>query len=245
MRKKNLLQDTVSLALAVCEKYISESETAVDCTCGRGADTLFLAERCGKVYSFDIQDEAIGSAEELLTSRGISWEVIDVIEEHPEASGKAFATAERAGLSATSDEKERTAAMTGLPATAGLPAAERLPATPRVSFIKDSHVNMRRYVKDEVGVMVFNLGYLPKGDKGITTLPETTAEAVRLALDMIRTGGLVCVTVYPGHENGRKERELLKRFAGRLEKSRFHCVYAEMLNQSDTAPEILWITKKK
>lgn len=210
----NLLQDTTSLALAVCEKYISENETAVDCTCGRGFDTLFLAERCRKVYSFDIQDEALRSAEKLMTGNGISWET----------TGEASASAD-----------------VNLRPLKHCCAFE----LPRVTFIKDSHINMRRYVKEEPGVIVFNLGYLPKGDKNITTMPKTTAEAVKLALDMIKTGGLVCVTLYPGHENGREEREVLRSFAGGLEKSRFHCVYAEMLNQSDAAPEILWITKKK
>lgn len=46
----------------IIQDYIKEGDTAVDCTAGRGEDTLFLAERVGKngtVYALDIQEEAI------------------------------------------------------------------------------------------------------------------------------------------------------------------------------------------
>ena len=52
-------------------------------------------------------------------------------------------------------------------------------------------------------------------------------------------------TIYPGHEEGRKEFEAIKTFAQNLEKNKFHCVMTDMLNQSSAAPQILWITKKK
>ena len=50
----------------MCRAYADPKGTAVDCTCGRGKDTLWLARHCGRVYSFDIQEEALKSTEELL-----------------------------------------------------------------------------------------------------------------------------------------------------------------------------------
>ncbi len=212
----NLLQDTTSLAQAICEKYLKEHDTAVDCTCGRGYDTRFLAGLCRKVYSFDIQQEAIESAERLLDDSGISWEAWEIRNE-PIKQG------ERGRFGACAEAESQA----------------------KVTFINDSHVNMKNYVSEEPAVIIFNLGYLPGGDKSITTRKDTTATAVKEAVETVKAGGIVCITVYPGHEEGAAEKEELKRFAETLEKSRFHCVYADMLNQGHAAPEILWITRKK
>lgn len=43
-------------------EYISEGDCCVDATCGNGCDTEFLCRMCGsrgKVYAFDIQEEAV------------------------------------------------------------------------------------------------------------------------------------------------------------------------------------------
>lgn len=49
--------------------YLKDGSTALDATCGRGNDTLFLSLRCRKVYAFDIQEEAIESTKELCRGR--------------------------------------------------------------------------------------------------------------------------------------------------------------------------------
>lgn len=193
----NLLQNTTELALAICEKYIDNDGCAVDCTCGRGKDTLFLAKRFKKVYSFDIQEEALESARKLLEENKISWD----------------------------NYSEGNSA--------------------RVAFINDSHVNMQNYVKGNSQLIVFNLGYLPGGDKNITTLQSDTLEAIQNGLKILKTGGLISIVMYPGHKNGLKEHDEIIRFAKSLPKEKFHCVYASMINQSSAAPQILWITKKK
>lgn len=47
-------------------------QKAIDMTCGRGNDTLFLANISKEVYAFDIQDEAISSTKSLLDDHNIS-----------------------------------------------------------------------------------------------------------------------------------------------------------------------------
>lgn len=44
--RANILQRPTLLAQSICGAYLTEEDTAVDCTCGRGHDTLFLAQRC-------------------------------------------------------------------------------------------------------------------------------------------------------------------------------------------------------
>jgi hypothetical protein len=58
-----------------------------------------------------------------------------------------------------------------------------------------------------VRVVVFNLGYLPGGDKAIVTEPEVTLATIRAAQTALHVGGCISCTSYPGHEAGRREEE--------------------------------------
>ena len=59
---------------------------------------------------------------------------------------------------------------------------------------------------------MFNLGYLPGGDKSVTTLRTTTLEAIRKAVDKLTVGGVLTVTIYPGHPEGKIEGELIEEY---------------------------------
>lgn len=97
----------------------------------------------------------------------------------------------------------------------------------------------------EPAAVVFNLGYLPGGDKGITTGAEDSCAAVKEALNLICDNGIVTVVLYSGHEEGAREKEAILRFARELSAKSYHVVYTNMLNQKNAPPEILWITRKK
>lgn len=58
--------------------------------------------------------------------------------------------------------------------------------------------------KHSIKLILFNLGYLPCGDKSITTMHETTLRAVRKSIDMINNEGLILIVFYP-HDEGKKE----------------------------------------
>ena len=56
------------------EKTITPGDTAIDATCGNGNDTIFLSQLVGadgRVFSFDVQKEAIGETDRRLTELGI------------------------------------------------------------------------------------------------------------------------------------------------------------------------------
>lgn len=55
---------------------------------------------------------------------------------------------------------------------------------------------------------IFNLGYLPKGDKTIITKAETTLIAIKEILPRLRKGGLLLLVVYYGHEEEKKKKRL-------------------------------------
>lgn len=76
-------------------------------------------------------------------------------------------------------------------------------------LIAGSHSQLKSMIEQEhlgvVSAVMFNLGYLPLGDKTIVTKPETTLEALDQALEMLRVGGLLSVLAYPGHPGGQEE----------------------------------------
>lgn len=115
----------------------------------------------------------------------------------------------------------------------------------KVELICESHENIRRHIEGEVSVIVFNLGYLPGGDKEITTEVIGTLRALQDSLDILRINGILCVTMYPGHSAGREEYKAVLSWAEGLDKKKYHCIRTDMLNQPDAAPEILFVTKKR
>jgi ubiquinone/menaquinone biosynthesis C-methylase UbiE len=58
-------------------RAVSAGDTVVDATCGNGRDTLFLARLVGSggtVWAFDVQEEALAAAENLLRAEGcLPW----------------------------------------------------------------------------------------------------------------------------------------------------------------------------
>ena len=72
----------------------------------------------------------------------------------------------------------------------------------------DSHSNMTKHLSSYLGkvsLVLFNLGYLPNGDKTITTNYESTILAIEDALKLIHKMGMILLVIYPGHENGKLE----------------------------------------
>lgn len=112
-----------------------------------------------------------------------------------------------------------------------------------VSFILDSHENLDKYI-DEIGLAIFNLGYLPNGDKTKTTQPQTTISAISKALDIMKSNGMCLITMYGGHPTGKEEKKLVLEFVKSLSSKQFHCVYLNMINQPNNPPEIILINKK-
>ena len=195
--KDNLITDTTRLAWEVTKNYIKEGDTAVDATCGRGSDTVRLAEAVGTrgiVYAFDIQEEAIAATKAALEEAGIA-----------------------------------------VPGEGG-----------RVRLIPDSFENMESYAgAKRPAAILFNLGYLPGGDKSVTTTAETTLRGLAAALRLVAAGGIISVVMYCGHAAGKAEKEAVLEWAENLDRRDYHVVCTKMLNQPNDPPEVLWITKKR
>ncbi|CAL5405062.1 unnamed protein product [Camellia sinensis] len=107
------------------------------------------------------------------------------------------------------------------------------------------HSKMEEVVPKGVPVrlVVFNLGYLPGGDKALITRSETTLQALEAAKRMLASGGLISIVVYVGHPGGREEYEAVQAFASGLPVENWICCKLQMLNRP-LAPILVLVLKR-
>ncbi|MBN2795537.1 MAG: class I SAM-dependent methyltransferase [Clostridia bacterium] len=110
--------------------------------------------------------------------------------------------------------------------------------------ILDSHALMTQYIHEPVDFVVFNLGYLPKADKSITTKKESTLVAIDEALKLLKCHGILWIVVYPGHEAGQEESEALSNYLSGFEQKNYSVLKMAFMNQKNNPPYI-WAIEKK
>ena len=84
---------------------------------------------------------------------------------------------------------------------------------------QEDHQNIKDILKEytnKISLIVFNLGYLPNGDKTITTKYTSTIKAINKSLELLNNKGKILITVYPGHDEGLKESNELKKYLKKL-----------------------------
>ena len=114
----------------------------------------------------------------------------------------------------------------------------------RCELYAEGHQNISNRVSPPVRAAVFNLGWLPGGDKSITTLWETTQVAITSALSLLVQGGVCTVCAYPGHEAGDRERFSLMDWLATLRPQEFNVLHHRFLNAGPGAPECFVIQKQ-
>ena len=116
----------------------------------------------------------------------------------------------------------------------------------RANLILDGHQNMLGYVRPgSADAVMFNLGWLPGAAHGVTTRTETTLQAVNAALEALKEEGLLTICVYPGHEEGAREREALLDWARSLSEREYDTMLRCYLNQSGEPPLLIAVKKNK
>ncbi|MBQ8688760.1 MAG: class I SAM-dependent methyltransferase [Clostridia bacterium] len=120
---------------------------------------------------------------------------------------------------------------------------EREGAPKNYTLICASHHRVREFVNEPIKAGMFNLGYLPgSGKKAVTTMRETTMPAVEAAIDMLAPDGVLIVAIYPGHEEGALEGEMLREYFKTLSKYKICPSEFRILN-SPTSPYFFLIEK--
>lgn len=186
---ENVFKNVIELSKKICKLKLGIGDRAVDCTMGNGNDTAFLGSlvgEVGKVYAFDIQEDAV-------TNTRTKLRELNFLE--------------------------------------------------RTELIHDGHQNIDNYIKELVKLVIFNLGYLPKGNHEITTKKETTIEAVQKCLGILEPNGVILLVIYPGHENGIAEKEALESFTSKLNQKNYNVAHIWFTNQINNPPELICIEK--
>ena len=111
------------------------------------------------------------------------------------------------------------------------------------TLICDSHHRVEEYVKTPIKAGMFNLGYLPGGDKRITTLRETTMPAVEAAIRLLDRDAILNIAVYPGHEEGELEGKMLCEYFAKLDRRKICISQIKILN-SPTSPYFMVVETK-
>lgn len=130
--------------------------------------------------------------------------------------------------------------------TALTEAAKRLDAHSQVKLIHAGHEKLTEHLPtdepDQLAAIMFNLGYLPGGDKDIITHTETTLIALKQALTHLQVHGLVTLVLYSGHPGGEQEATALHVYVQNLPETYTVSQYAR-LNTKHPAPELLVIER--
>jgi hypothetical protein len=115
----------------------------------------------------------------------------------------------------------------------------------KVRFVLDSHSNVEQYIPAAIDVAMFNLGYLPGGNRTIVTKAESTLAALTAVLGKLSLGGVISVIVYPGHEQGEREARELQHFFSGLPSNIYTVGCWGLVNHSNKAPRTYLIEKVK
>ena len=114
----------------------------------------------------------------------------------------------------------------------------------RCSLFVKGHQLVQTEVHEPIDAVMFNLGWLPGGDKTVTTLWETTRQAVEACLQLLRKGGVLTLCAYPGHAEGDRERENLIGWFASLRPQEYNVLHQRFLNAGPGAPECFVIQKQ-
>lgn len=114
---------------------------------------------------------------------------------------------------------------------------------PNFKFILDSHENIDSYIDEKIDLFVYNLGFLPKGDKSITTDYKTVIKSLEKSLNLLNDKGLILICLYPGHESGRLEAKFIEKFLKELDQKSYQVIKYDFLNQINNPPYLISLRK--
>eukprot|EP00271_Cylindrocystis_brebissonii_P020267 TRINITY_DN6643_c0_g1_i1.p1 TRINITY_DN6643_c0_g1~~TRINITY_DN6643_c0_g1_i1.p1 ORF type:complete len:287 (-),score=11.68 TRINITY_DN6643_c0_g1_i1:442-1302(-) len=113
-----------------------------------------------------------------------------------------------------------------------------------VDIIRLCHSQLGECVPESsASLVVFNLGYLPGGEKEMVTKRSTTLRALESATSVVAPGGLISVMAYVGHPEGWEEFESVRDFAASLPATEWVCTLHETLNRV-ACPRLLLLSRR-
>lgn len=104
--------------------------------------------------------------------------------------------------------------------------------------------NLDEEWRTRLKAVVFNLGYLPGGDKSCTTQADSTLKALTGAARHLAPGGVIVVVCYVGHPGGGDEAQAVQDWSSGLDQTTFTVGHYTLINQKNQPPFLLVIERR-
>ncbi len=121
------------------------------------------------------------------------------------------------------------------------------PLSDCLTLIHASHAEMSEKIPEHlhgnISAIMFNLGYLPGGDKSVITQTDSTLTALTIAARILAVNGIITLLAYPGHPGGELEADRVKNGCGQLDAGQFAVSTIYSTEHKDTAPRLFVIRK--
>ena len=112
----------------------------------------------------------------------------------------------------------------------------------------ESHENIDKCIDEDilknVKCFVYNLGYLPKGNKNITTNHLSTLNSIKKCLFYLNHHCLIFITCYIGHEQGKIEADILLDYLKNLDHKEFEVTTYNVINQDNNPPFVIIVERR-
>ena len=116
-----------------------------------------------------------------------------------------------------------------------------------LTLIHASHADMADRIPahhhGNISVIMFNLGYLPGGDKAIITCTDSTITALQSSSQLLSSQGIITVMAYPGHSGGDLETAQVKNWCEQLDVKHFKISIIYSSENKASAPRLFVIQK--
>jgi hypothetical protein len=116
-----------------------------------------------------------------------------------------------------------------------------------LTLIHASHADMAENIPVQyhgnIRTVMFNLGYLPGGDKSIITQTDSTLTAINIASRLLSSNGIITILAYPGHQGGDLETDRVKNCCKQLDEVQFKTGIIYSSGNKESAPRLFVIRK--
>jgi hypothetical protein len=117
-----------------------------------------------------------------------------------------------------------------------------------ITLLVASHADMAEKIPVQyhgnIRALMFNLGYLPGGNKSIITRTESTITALNVAIRMLSSNGIISILAYPGHVGGDLETEQVTAWCEDRNQDEFKISVIFSHDNRESAPRLFVIRRR-
>lgn len=112
-----------------------------------------------------------------------------------------------------------------------------------VELHQNSHANIDQIINTHIDCAMFNFGYLPHGDKTISTVRDTSLIALEKTFALLSTKSMVTALCYPGHTAGKVETQAIESYLSQLPITEFSIEHRAAKSKQEHAPRLYIIRR--